>query len=166
MESFSTLRLLLNILTGAVTTIEGVYADANQPPPFLDEPFVHYHPSEALKRDPRVSEPTIFFARSHLTYSWVSATIFDLYSDLRSRQERLTGTSGVAAIAESAAENSFKGSTFLMADLSVWLSLNCIFAIFDITKAIGSDDNPIGSALEYFPGLVCAITHQFTATLG
>ncbi|KAF7358290.1 hypothetical protein MVEN_00878300 [Mycena venus] len=52
-----------------------------------------------------------------------------------------------------------------MADLSVWLSLTCILATFDITKAIGSDGNPIQPALKYFPGLVvqplpfeCSIT--------
>ncbi|KAF7358292.1 hypothetical protein MVEN_00878500 [Mycena venus] len=199
MESFSTLRLLLNILTDAVTTIEGVYADAGQPLPSLDEPFVHDHPSEALKRDPRVSDAAknIMAAASQMTALVCDpvtmvinrAFAFHISSCLRAaseinvveilreagskgthvkqiaapsrtnpglvarilrllathhifrevspdvfcnnrlsstldkekstkelfdnRQERLTGTSGVAALAESAAENSFKGSAFL-----------------------------------------------------
>ncbi|KAJ6603387.1 O-methyltransferase, partial [Mycena vulgaris] len=55
MESISTLRLLLNILSEAVSTLERVYADAGAPLPSLDEPFKREAPSEALKQNPDVA---------------------------------------------------------------------------------------------------------------
>ncbi|KAJ6553093.1 S-adenosyl-L-methionine-dependent methyltransferase [Mycena capillaripes] len=55
MESISTLRILLNILGEAVSTLERVYADAGAPLPSLDEPFKREAPSEALKQNPDVA---------------------------------------------------------------------------------------------------------------
>ncbi|KAJ7768823.1 O-methyltransferase [Mycena metata] len=56
MTSVSTLRLLVNLMSEAVDTIEGVYATADTTPPSLNTPWNPKAPSEALGQDPIVME--------------------------------------------------------------------------------------------------------------
>ncbi|KAJ7235076.1 O-methyltransferase [Mycena haematopus] len=56
MASVSTLRLLANLISQAVDTIEGIYATANVTPPPLNKPWDPKDPSEALGQDPAVVE--------------------------------------------------------------------------------------------------------------
>ncbi|KAF7340525.1 hypothetical protein MSAN_02124000 [Mycena sanguinolenta] len=56
MASVSTLRLLANLISQAVDTIEGVYASADAAPPQLDKPWDPKDPSEALGQDPTITE--------------------------------------------------------------------------------------------------------------
>ncbi|KAF8208047.1 hypothetical protein K438DRAFT_1961559 [Mycena galopus ATCC 62051] len=55
MESISTLRMLANIITQAVETMERVYTDAGMPLPSLDEPFCRDDPAESLRQNTEVS---------------------------------------------------------------------------------------------------------------
>ncbi|KAJ7457536.1 O-methyltransferase [Mycena galericulata] len=59
MAPISTLRLLSNIISEAVDTIEGVYADAGVTPPSLDAPFNPQDPLEALRSKPEVMAATL-----------------------------------------------------------------------------------------------------------
>nr|GAT44743.1 predicted protein [Mycena chlorophos] len=54
-NGISTLRALLNVMSDAVDTIEGVYTSANLPIPSLNEPYNPSDPSEALRADPIVA---------------------------------------------------------------------------------------------------------------
>ncbi|KAJ7836330.1 O-methyltransferase [Mycena olivaceomarginata] len=56
MTSVSTLRLLANLISEAVDTIEGVYATADTTPPSLNTPWNPKAPSEALGQDLVVME--------------------------------------------------------------------------------------------------------------
>ncbi|KAJ7436102.1 O-methyltransferase [Mycena galericulata] len=56
MTSISTLRLLANLISQAVDTIEGVYATENATPPPLDKPWDPKDPAEALGQDPAVMD--------------------------------------------------------------------------------------------------------------
>ncbi|KAF8180028.1 O-methyltransferase [Mycena galopus ATCC 62051] len=56
MTSVSALRLLANLISQAVDTIEGVYVAANATPPPLNKPWDPKDPSEALGQDPAVME--------------------------------------------------------------------------------------------------------------
>ncbi|KAJ6478630.1 O-methyltransferase [Mycena vitilis] len=56
MASISNLRLLSNLISQAVDTIEGVYADKNATPPSLNKLWDPQDPSEALGRDPAVTK--------------------------------------------------------------------------------------------------------------
>ncbi|KAJ7115443.1 O-methyltransferase [Mycena epipterygia] len=55
MESIPTLRLLANVITDAVNTMERVYGKAGMSLPSLDEPFNPQDPAEALRQDAEVS---------------------------------------------------------------------------------------------------------------
>ncbi|KAJ7115442.1 O-methyltransferase [Mycena epipterygia] len=199
MQPISTLRLLANIITEAVDTMERVYTGAGIPLPSLDEPYQRHDPGEALRQTPEVTGAVknIMAAAAQITAAVCdpvtmtinSAFAFHISSCLRAaseinvveilreagpqgvhakeiaapsrtnpdliarilrllathhifreispgvfannrlsstldkgkpsnilfknREDRLTGTSGVAALAESAAENTFRASTFL-----------------------------------------------------
>ncbi|KAJ7252086.1 S-adenosyl-L-methionine-dependent methyltransferase [Mycena haematopus] len=56
MASVSTLRLLVNLISQAVDTIEGIYATTNAVPPPLNKPRDPKDPSEALGQDAAVME--------------------------------------------------------------------------------------------------------------
>ncbi|KAJ7239696.1 hypothetical protein C8J57DRAFT_1564775 [Mycena rebaudengoi] len=56
MASVSTLRLLANLISQAVDTIEGVYTATNATPPSLNKPWDPKDPSEALGQAPAVIE--------------------------------------------------------------------------------------------------------------
>ncbi|KAJ7252096.1 S-adenosyl-L-methionine-dependent methyltransferase [Mycena haematopus] len=56
MASVSTLRLLANLISQAVDTIEGIYATTNATPPPLNKPWDPKDPSEAKGLDPAVME--------------------------------------------------------------------------------------------------------------
>ncbi|KAF8206805.1 O-methyltransferase [Mycena galopus ATCC 62051] len=55
MGSISTLRILANIITQAVDTMERVYTDAGMPLPSLDQPFRQDDPAESLRQNTEVS---------------------------------------------------------------------------------------------------------------
>ncbi|KAJ7868933.1 hypothetical protein B0H14DRAFT_2572091 [Mycena olivaceomarginata] len=55
MESISTLRMLANIITGAVDTMEQAYTEAGMPLSSLDEPFRREESAETLRRTAEVS---------------------------------------------------------------------------------------------------------------
>ncbi|KAJ7457534.1 hypothetical protein B0H11DRAFT_1818170, partial [Mycena galericulata] len=56
MESVSVVRLLSNIISDAVSTLENAYAAAAAPLPSLDKPFDAKDPTEKLRKDPTISE--------------------------------------------------------------------------------------------------------------
>lgn len=59
MTSKSTLRILADIISEAVDTIEGVYTTAGQELPSLDDSFNPKAPAETLRQDPVVSAATL-----------------------------------------------------------------------------------------------------------
>ncbi|KAJ7135582.1 S-adenosyl-L-methionine-dependent methyltransferase [Mycena epipterygia] len=71
MESISTLRLLANLITESVDTMERAYTDAGAPLPSLNQPFQQDAPGEALRTSPDVAVAikNIMAAASQLTAS-------------------------------------------------------------------------------------------------
>ncbi|KAF8192239.1 O-methyltransferase [Mycena galopus ATCC 62051] len=69
MESISTLRMLANIITQAVDTMEQVYTNAAMPLPSLDQPFEGDSPAENLRQNSEVVGPVknIIAAAAQLT---------------------------------------------------------------------------------------------------
>ncbi|KAJ6626054.1 O-methyltransferase [Mycena sp. CBHHK59/15] len=199
MESIPTLRLLANIITESVNTMERVYTKAGMPLPSLDESFHRQDPAEALRQNSEISaavknlmaaaaqltatvcDPVVMVVNSafafHISACLRAASELNVVEILReagprgvhakeiaapsrtspdlmarilrllathhifrevspgvfannrisstldkgkpssilfeNREERLTGTLGVSALVESAADNTFKASAFL-----------------------------------------------------
>ncbi|KAJ7090594.1 O-methyltransferase [Mycena crocata] len=114
MQSISILRLLSDLISESVSSIENAYAAAGLALPSLDKPFSPKDPAEQLKQDPIVSEAVtnIIAAAGQLTATvrdpvasaLASAHAFQLSSCLRAASEfnvaeilRDSGDEGVAA---------------------------------------------------------------------